>query len=46
VYFSLPQDTPFIKIGLGAYMKTRAAVPTRVIAGEGNKMRTSPVLVP
>jgi hypothetical protein len=32
--------------GLGAYMKTRAAVPTRVIAGEGNKMRTSPVLVP
>ena len=32
--------------GLGAYMKTRAAVPTRVIAGEGNMMRTSPVLVP
>jgi hypothetical protein len=32
--------------GLGAYMKTRAAVPTRVIAGENEKMRTSPVLVP
>jgi hypothetical protein len=32
--------------GLGAYMKTGAAVPTRVIAGEGDKMRTSPVLTP
>jgi hypothetical protein len=32
--------------GLGAYMKTRAAVPTRIIAGEGGNMRTSPVLVP
>jgi hypothetical protein len=32
--------------GLGAYMKTRATVPTRVIAGEGDEMRTSPVLVP
>jgi hypothetical protein len=32
--------------GLGAYMKTRAAVPTRVIAGEGDEMRTSPVLLP
>jgi hypothetical protein len=32
--------------GLGAYMKTRAAVPTRIIAGEGDEMRTSPVLVP
>jgi hypothetical protein len=32
--------------GLSVYMKTRAAVPTRVIAGEGDEMRTSPVLVP
>jgi hypothetical protein len=32
--------------GLGAYMKTGAAAPTRVIAGEGAKMRTSPVLTP
>jgi hypothetical protein len=32
--------------GLGAYMKTRAAVPVKVIAGEGDKMRTSPVLTP
>ena len=32
--------------GLGAYMKTSASVPTMVIAGEDNKMRTSPVLVP
>ena len=32
--------------GLGAYMKTSAAVPVKVIAGEGDKMRTSPVLTP
>ena len=32
--------------GLGAYMKTGAAVPTKVIAGEGDKIRTSQVLVP
>ena len=32
--------------GLGAYMKNGAAVPTKVIAGEGDKMRTSPVLMP
>ena len=32
--------------GLGAYMKTCAAVPTRVMAGESDNMRTSPVLVP
>ena len=32
--------------GLGAYMKTGAVAPTRVIAGEGDKMRTSPVLTP
>jgi hypothetical protein len=32
--------------GLGAYMTTGAAAPTRVIAGEGDKMRTSPVLMP
>jgi hypothetical protein len=32
--------------GLGAYMKTSAAVPTTVVAGEGDKMRTSPVLTP
>jgi hypothetical protein len=32
--------------GLGAYMKTGAAVPTRIFAGEGDKMRTSPVLMP
>ena len=31
---------------LGAYMKTGAAIPTMVIAGEGDKMRTSRVLVP
>ena len=31
---------------LGAYMKTGAASPTRVIAGEGENMRTSPVLIP
>jgi hypothetical protein len=32
--------------GLDAYMKTGAAAPTRVIAGEGDEMRTSPVLTP
>jgi len=32
--------------GLGAYMKTGAAAPTKVFAGEGDKMRTSPVLIP
>jgi hypothetical protein len=32
--------------GLGAYVKTSASVPTKVIAGKGNKMRTSPLLVP
>ncbi len=32
--------------GLGAYMKIGAAAATRVIAGEGGNMRTSPVLVP
>jgi hypothetical protein len=33
--------------GLGAFMKSRdAPMPTVIIAGEGNKMRTSPVLVP
>ena len=32
--------------GLGSYMKTRAATPTKVIAGKGDKMRTSPVLTP
>jgi hypothetical protein len=33
--------------GLGAFMKSGdAPVPTVVIAGEGDKMRTSPVLVP
>jgi hypothetical protein len=32
--------------GLGAYMKTSSAVPVKVIAGEGDKMRTSPVLTP
>jgi choline dehydrogenase-like flavoprotein len=31
---------------LGAYMKTGAIGPIRVIAGEGDKMRTSPVLTP
>ena len=31
---------------LGAYMKASTSVPTRVIAGEGDKMRTSPVLMP
>ena len=33
--------------GLGAFMKSRdAPMLTVIIAGEGNKMRTSPVLVP
>jgi hypothetical protein len=32
--------------GLGDYMKTGATVPVKVIAGEGNQMRTSPVLRP
>jgi hypothetical protein len=32
--------------GLGAYMKTEAITPITVIAGEGEKMRTSPVLTP
>jgi hypothetical protein len=32
--------------GLGAYMKNGPAVPTRVIAGEGDKMKTSKVLTP
>ena len=33
--------------GLGAHLKSRdAPMPTVVIAGEGDKMRTSPVLVP
>ena len=32
--------------GLGAYMKTGAIVPVKVIAGEGEKMRTSLVLMP
>jgi hypothetical protein len=32
--------------GLGAYMKTGATVPVKVIAGEGDQMRTSPVLRP
>ena len=32
--------------GLGAYMKAGAAVPVKVIAGEGDNMRTSPVLTP
>jgi hypothetical protein len=32
--------------GLGAYMKTSPAVPVKVIAAEGDKMRTSPVLTP
>lgn len=32
--------------GLDAYIRTGAAVPTRIIAGEGIKMRTSPALVP
>jgi hypothetical protein len=33
--------------GLSAYLKSRdALMPTVVIAGEGDKMRTSPVLVP
>ena len=27
--------------GLGSYMKTGAAVPVKVIAGEGDKMRAS-----
>ena len=32
--------------GLGAYMKSGAAVPTRVIAAEGDKNKTSKVLTP
>jgi hypothetical protein len=32
--------------GLGTYMRTGAAVPVKVIAGEGDKMRTSQVLTP
>ena len=32
--------------GLSAYMKTGTASPTRIIAGEGDKLRTSPVLRP
>jgi hypothetical protein len=32
--------------GLGTYMKTGAVVPVKVIAGEGEKMRISPVLTP
>jgi hypothetical protein len=33
--------------GLGAFMKSRdAPVPTVIIAGEGDKIRTSPVLLP
>jgi hypothetical protein len=32
--------------GLGTYMRMRTAVPQRIIAGESDKMRTSPVLVP
>jgi hypothetical protein len=32
--------------GLSAFMKTGAATPTRIIAGEADNMRTSPVLVP
>jgi hypothetical protein len=32
--------------GLGAYRKTSAFVPMRIIAGEGDKMRTLPVLTP
>ena len=32
--------------GLGAYMKTRTAIPTKVIAGKGDNKRTSPVLTP
>ena len=33
--------------GLGAFMKSRdVPMPTVVIAGEGDKIRTSPVLVP
>ena len=30
----------------GVSVLTSASVPTKVIAGEGNKMRTSPVLAP
>jgi hypothetical protein len=32
--------------GLDAYMKTGAETPIRIIAGEGDQMRTSPVLTP
>jgi hypothetical protein len=32
--------------GLGAYVKTGAMVPTKVIAGEGDTMRTSSLLMP
>ena len=33
--------------GLGAYMKAGGGpIPTKVFAGEGEKMRTSPVLLP
>ena len=32
--------------GLGAYMKTGASVSIKVFAGEGEQMRTSPVLTP
>jgi hypothetical protein len=32
--------------GLSAYLKTAAPVPAMVIAGEGEEMRTSPVLTP
>jgi len=32
--------------GLSAYMKLGATTPTRVIAGEADSIRTSPVLVP
>jgi hypothetical protein len=32
--------------GLSAYLKTDAPAPTMVIAGEGEEMRTSPVLTP
>ena len=32
--------------GLGAYMKTGEGVPTKVFAGEGDKIRTSSVLTP
>jgi hypothetical protein len=32
--------------GLSAYMKISATIPTKVFAGEGDKMRTSPALIP